>query len=127
MTDQKMPRILIAEDEKALAHALELKLTKAGFSVSIVVDGNDTLAALQKEHFDLLLLDLMMPNKDGFAVMAEMVAKKIHIPTVVFSNLGQTEDEKKAKELGAVDYWVKADISLMEVVNRIRKLLSMPV
>lgn len=122
-----MPKVLVAEDEKALARALELKLTKAGFSVSIVVDGNDALAALQREHFDILLLDLMMPNKDGFAVMAEMAAKNIHVPIVVLTNLGQTEDEKKAKELGAVDYWVKADISLMEVVNRIRKLLSMPV
>lgn len=119
-----MPKVLVAEDDKALARALELKLTKAGFEVSIVVDGNDALAALQKDHFDILLLDLMMPNKDGFAVMAEMAAKKIRLPVVVLSNLGQSEDERKAKELGAVDYWVKADISLMEVVNRIRKLLD---
>ncbi len=122
-----MPKVLVAEDEKALARALELKLTKAGFSVSIVVDGGSALTALQKEHFDILLLDIMMPNKDGFAVMSEMKAKKIHVPVVILSNLGQTEDERKAKELGAVDYWVKADISLMEVVNRIRKLLDMPV
>ena len=122
-----MPKVLVAEDEKALARALELKLTKAGFGVSIVADGNDALTALQKDHFDILLLDLMMPNKDGFAVMSEMKAMKIHIPVVVLSNLGQTEDEKKAKELGAVDYWVKADISLMEVVNRIKKLLDMTV
>lgn len=122
-----MAKILVAEDEKSLSHALELKLTNAGFEVKIVVDGDEAIATMQREHFDVLLLDLMMPNKDGFAVMTEMAAKKIHVPVVVLSNLGQTEDEKKAKELGAVDYWVKADISLMEVVNRIRKLLDMPV
>lgn len=121
----KQPRVLIAEDEKALANALELKLTNAGFGVVVAVDGEETLRRLSTEHFDLLLLDLIMPNKDGFAVLTELHEKKAKIPVVVLSNLGQTEDERRAKELGAVDYWVKADITLMDVVTRIKKLLDM--
>ncbi len=121
----KQPRVLIAEDEKALANALELKLTNAGFAVVVAVDGEETLRRLATEHFDLLLLDLIMPNKDGFAVLTELHEKKAKMPVVVLSNLGQTEDERRAKELGAVDYWVKADITLMDVVTRIKKLLDM--
>ncbi|MFZ2202458.1 MAG: response regulator [Microgenomates group bacterium] len=124
MIDQKMPRILIAEDEKALARVLELKLTKAGFAVMIAEDGEEASKLLANEHFDLLLLDLVMPKKDGFAVLSELAGKKATLPVVVLSNLGQTEDERKAKVLGAVDYWVKADISLVDVVNRIKKLLD---
>ncbi len=119
-----MPRILIAEDEKALARVLELKLTKAGFAVMIAEDGEEASKLLANEHFDLLLLDLVMPKKDGFAVLSELAGKKATLPVVVLSNLGQTEDERKAKVLGAVDYWVKADISLVDVVNRIKKLLD---
>lgn len=119
-----MPRILIAEDEKALARVLELKLTKAGFAVVIAEDGEEASRLLASESFDLVLLDLVMPKKDGFAVLSELALKKTTLPVVVLSNLGQTEDEKKAKELGAVDYWVKADISLVDVVNRIKKLLD---
>lgn len=119
-----MPRILIAEDEKALARVLELKLTKAGFAVVIAEDGEEASKLLASESFDLVLLDLVMPKKDGFAVLSELAGKKATLPVVVLSNLGQTEDEKKAKELGAVDYWVKADISLVDVVNRIKKLLD---
>lgn len=123
----KQPRILIVEDEKALARVLELKLTKAGFSVVLAEDGEVASRLLGSEQFDLLLLDLVMPKKDGFAVLSELAARKTGLPVVVLSNLGQTEDERKAKELGAVDYWVKADISLVDVVSRIRKLLDVSV
>lgn len=123
----KRPRILIAEDEKALARALELKLTNAGFEVTVVVDGEKAIALLSQERFDFLLLDLVMPRKDGFAVLSELAAKKIKVPTVVLSNLGQTEDENKAREMGALDYWIKSNISLAEVVRRIKKFLDLPV
>lgn len=119
-----MPKVLVAEDEKALSHALELKLTNAGFSVTVVSDGVETLETIEKDKYDILLLDLMMPIKDGFAVLKELSEKKIHTPVVVLSNLSQAEDEKKVRDLGAVDYWIKAEISLVEVVNRIKKLLD---
>lgn len=119
------PKILIAEDEKALARALELKLTNAGFLVTVSLDGKDALSRLENEHFDLLLLDLVMPNMDGFAVLSDLSTMKNHPLVVVLSNLGQDEDRAKVKELGAVDYWVKADTTLVDIVARIKKLLDL--
>lgn len=119
-----MMKILVAEDEKALSHALDLKLTSAGFAVTVAVDGEEALSLLEKEHFDLLLLDLVMPKKDGFVVLEALKARKTDMQVVVLSNLGQPEDEDRAKSLGAVDFWIKADIPLVEVVARIKKLLK---
>lgn len=117
-------RILVAEDEKALAQVLKLKLTMAGFAVVIAENGVVANKLLESEPFDLVLLDLVMPNKDGFAVLADLATKKNHPPVVVLSNLGQDEDRAKVRALGVVDYWVKADISLEDVVARIRTLLN---
>ncbi len=107
-----------------MSKALELKLINAGFEVTTSLDGKEALDRIEKEHFDLLLLDLVMPKTDGFAVLTALSARKSHPPVVVLSNLGQNEDQAKVKALGAVDYWVKADITLVEIVNRIKKLLD---
>lgn len=89
-------RILIAEDEKPMARALELKLTHEGFEAKAVFDGAAALEELEKSKYDLLLLDLMMPKMGGFEVLEQMKLKKIKIPVAVLSNLSQAEDEKKA-------------------------------
>lgn len=119
-----MKNILIAEDEKALANALSLKLTHAGFSVKVATDGSETLEMISKNKFDLILLDLVMPNLDGFAVLTEISARQSRVPVVVLSNLGQAEDEKRARELGAIDYWVKAQMSLVQIVAKIKNILG---
>lgn len=118
------PKILIAEDEIPLARALQLKFVSAGFAVEVAVDGEKTMEALEKGGFDVLLLDLVMPNKDGFVVLAELRQKQSKLPVVVLTNLSQEEDLKKAKELGAVDFWVKSDISLAEVIDKVKKLVG---
>ncbi len=117
-------KILIAEDDQPLAKALKLKLERAGFEVEAVSDGEEALAAIAKNGFSLVFLDIMMPRKDGFAVLAEMKAKKIKIPVVVLSNLGQEGDLKKATELGAVGYFIKSDTPIAEVVSRAKKILG---
>lgn len=112
-------KILIAEDEKALARALELKLTSAGFIISVAHDGEEALAKILAEKFDLVLLDLVMPKKDGFSVLENLKAKGNTTPVIVSSNLSQEEDFQKAKSLGAVDYFIKSDTPLSEIVNKI--------
>jgi len=116
-----MTKILIAEDDKFLASALRVKLTKAGFAVVVAVDGVETLAQAKAEKPNLIILDIIMPEKDGFAVLAELKADPDLrlIPVVVASNLGQAEDVQKGKELGAIDYIVKSDLSLDELVEKI--------
>src|SRR3989344_3373135 len=101
-------RVLIIEDERPLAHALELKLSHEGYETTIAGNGKEGCEKAVAEKFDLILLDLILPEMDGFAVLQELHAKKIKTPVIVLSNLGQDEDRKKAKELGVVDYLVKS-------------------
>lgn len=115
-------RILIIEDEKPMAKALELKLTKAGFAVKVVFNGQEALSELEKESYDLLLLDLLMPGVDGWEVLAKVQAKKMKV--MVLSNLSQQEDSTKAKAMGAIDFLVKSDITLEEVVKKVTAILK---
>ena len=119
MADKK--RILIAEDEKPLSHALELKLTFSGYDVTVVNNGDDALTTLAKDTFDLILLDIVMPGKNGFEVLEELKKKGNKIPVIMLSNLSQEEDVSKAKQLGAVDFFIKSDTPLAEIVAMVKK------
>ncbi|MDD5416178.1 MAG: response regulator [Candidatus Daviesbacteria bacterium] len=118
-----MKKILIVDDEKPLARVMSLKLNSAGYSTSTVFSGEEALAAVSKEHFDLIILDLMMTKKDGFYVLSELNKLGIKTPVVVASNLSQKEDVEKAKKLGVVDYLVKSDVTLVEMVDRVKQYI----
>ncbi|MBT3412714.1 MAG: response regulator [Candidatus Jacksonbacteria bacterium] len=122
MADKK--RILIVEDEKPMGHALELKLESEGFEVSTASNGVEALEVLEKETFNLVLLDLVMPKKDGFEVLTELKEKKNTTPVIVSSNLGQEEDFKKAEELGAVDYLIKSDSTLSQIIEKVKATIK---
>ena len=117
----KKIKILIAEDEKAIAGALNLKLNHEGFETKIAPNGIEAISDLQNDKFDLLVLDLIMPQLDGFAVLTEIKKKGIKIPTIVISNLSQPEDISRAKDLGAIDFLIKSDTPLAEIVGKIKK------
>lgn len=120
-----MFKILIAEDEAFMRRMLAMKLKKAGYETIEAVDGEEALTKL-KDGCDLVLLDIAMPEMDGFEVMEAMQkdGKMKKILVIVLSNLGQEEDIKKGKALGAKDYVVKTDISLSEVVEKVKKYLK---
>jgi DNA-binding response OmpR family regulator len=117
----KKLKILIAEDERAIAGALNLKLNHEGFDSMVAFNGREAMDKLQAEKFDLLILDLIMPQLDGFGVLAELKEKGIKIPVIVASNLSQSEDINKAKEMGATDFFVKSDTPVAEIVEKIKK------
>lgn len=121
-----MKKILIAEDDKFLANAYRLKLTKAGFDVQIVGDGAELLTTLETFVPDLILLDLVMPVMDGFSTLENLRSnpKYKSITVIVASNLGQKEDIDRATNLGATDFVVKSDISLNMLIEKINKLIS---
>jgi CheY-like chemotaxis protein len=122
---QTPKKVLIAEDEKAIARAMQFKLSHSGFDVKVVYDGLTALNTLQSdEKFDLLLLDLVMPKMDGFTVLQELKNKNIKIPIVVISNLSQAEDERRVKELNALEYFVKSNTTLAEIVSYIKQAIS---
>ena len=117
-------RILIIEDEKTLARALEIKLTLSGFEVKAVFNGEDGLSLLQKEPFDLILLDLIMPKMDGFGVLTALKAQKIETPVMVLSNLSQESDMKRTKEFGAKEFFIKSNTPIATIVERVIRLLN---
>jgi DNA-binding response OmpR family regulator len=116
-------KILIADDEKALAKALQLKLNHSGFETSTAFDGAEALEMLKKESFDLLLLDLVMPKMDGFQVLEEIAKLSKKPKVIVTSNLGQEEDAEKAKSKGAIHFFVKSDTPITEIVEYVRSAL----
>jgi len=117
-------KILVVEDEKAMARALEAKLMRFGYEVTIADNGDQALTLLKNNQYDLIILDLMMPKKNGFDVLEELRKRGNTIPVVISSNLGQENDIKTALELGAKDYFVKSDTPIAEIIQRIQKIFS---
>jgi len=113
--------VLIAEDEGALSGVLKSKLTRHGFVVEIAQDGVEAVEKMKALKPAIVLLDLIMPNKNGFQVLEEVKAdpELAMIPIIVFSNLNQEEDRERTKKLGAVDFWVKSDIAIADVIEKI--------
>ncbi len=124
--EKKIARILLAEDDKFLSIALGDKLAREGFFVIKALNGAEALAKIRLEKPDLILLDIIMPQKSGFEVLAEMKLDPLmkNIPVIVLSNLGQESDIKKAKALGARDYLVKSDVEMKTVVEKIKAELA---
>ncbi len=118
--------IIVAEDDKFLSKIYQVKLEKEGYKIVLAIDGEDTLEKIRFEKPALILLDIIMPKKSGIDVLAEMKKDPnlSDIPVIILTNLGQEEDKEKAMKYGAVDYIVKANISIEEVVAKIEKCIN---
>ena len=116
-------KILIIEDEKPAAKAMEIKLKKAGYEVKAVLNGDEGLKELEKGGYDLVILDILMPVIDGWSVLEEIKEKGMKVKVIIVSNLSQPEDKKRAMELGASDYMVKTDSTLANIVDRVQNFL----
>ncbi len=114
---KKSYRILVAEDEESLTNAFSIKLRAAGFQIDIARDGNEVIKMIKENKYDLILLDLLMPNKDGFEVLKELKLLKNPPEVIVLSNLSQEEDIEKTKDLGAIDFWIKSNFQLSQIVE----------
>lgn len=119
-------KVLIIEDDEQVSRVYVIKLKQENIETIVVKDGEDGLVKLVSEKPDLCLLDLMLPKKDGFWVLEEVLKKTElkKIPVVVLSNLGQEQDKERALNLGAREYLVKADVSIKDVVEKIKKYLK---
>ncbi|MBT3835069.1 response regulator [Candidatus Peribacteria bacterium] len=123
MSDKK--HILVVEDEKALSHALQIKLESEGYQVSISEDGKEASELIEQESFDLILLDVIMPRMDGFNFLMFLKGSgHTDTPVMVLSNLGQDEDIEKAKSLGATDYMVKANAPFAKIIESVKGILD---
>ncbi len=119
-------RVLLAEDDRFLRKAARAMLRRQGFTVLTAEDGEEALQLARAETPDLILLDLIMPKVQGFEVLKVLKSdpQTAAIPVVILSNLGQESDSKAAREMGALDYWVKANLALEELVQRVEQTFA---
>lgn len=117
--------VVIVEDEEILAKVLKEKLEKEKFNVSLAGDGDAAISLVNKVNPDIVILDLILPKKDGFEVLKELKsnARLKQIPVVVLSNLGQDQEIKRALSLGAADYLVKTQHPIKEVMEKVKEQL----
>ena len=112
-------RILVAEDERDLNRVIEKKLTSEGYSVDVCFDGAEALDFLILAKYDAVLLDIMMPEKDGYEVVQTMRKKGITTPVIFLTAKDTIEDKVRGLDLGANDYLVKP-FSFRELMARLR-------
>jgi two-component system alkaline phosphatase synthesis response regulator PhoP len=119
-------KILIIEDEELLAQMYEKKLTLEGFVCFIADNGDDGLKLAIEKKPDLILLDIMMPNKDGLSTLEDIrnIPELANVPVIMLTNLSENNYVAHAKSLGANDYIVKSNMDPSGVVEKIRKFLK---
>ncbi|MEX2052759.1 MAG: response regulator [Candidatus Paceibacterota bacterium] len=121
-----MKKILIVEDETILLKVLKDRFKADGWDVSTAEDGEEAVELMEKNSFDLVLLDLMLPKKDGFQVLKEVKGHTAlkSLPIIVLSNLGDDDDIKRALSLGASDYFVKTQHPIGEVIEKAKEFVQ---
>lgn len=119
-------KILIVEDDKFLRETLAKKFVAIGMKVEAGVDGKNGLDILKTFVPEIVILDLLLPDIDGFGFLTEMKKdpKFAGVPVIVLSNLDKPDDMQKAKGLGAKDFMVKSNFTLNEIVNRVKSTLG---
>jgi len=117
--------ILIVEDDEIILRSLYLTLHGEGFTIATAEDGQTAYEMTERMTPDLILLDLVLPKKNGFEYLREKQSnKKIDkIPVVVLSNLSGEENINRATDLGAIDYFVKSNTDLEVLVEKIRTII----
>ena len=118
-------KVLMIEDNPSLRKIYKNRLTLEGFDFIEATNGEEGLNKVKAEKPDLVLLDLILPKKNGFDVLIEMKRNKEtrNIPVIILSNLGQESDIKKGLALGAQEYLVKPEVTLSGVVDRIKECI----
>ncbi|MDO9231330.1 MAG: response regulator [bacterium] len=119
-------KILIIEDEETLQKALAQYLEEENFEVFGAMDGEKGIAMVKKEKPDLVLLDIILPKKDGFQVLEEIKQNEDtkNIPVILLTNLESIDDIQKAFDKGATTYLVKSEYKLEDIVKKINETLK---
>lgn len=121
-----MKKILIVEDERSLRDALVDKLKKSNYQVVSVKDGKEAYDLTQKESFNLIILDIILPKMDGFDFLKKTKTKldKIGTPVIVLTNLSDDDKVLKALEMGINSYLIKSNWKLEDIVSKINEILK---
>lgn len=121
-----MPKILIVEDDPMIAEIYSKKFGQAGFEATIAEDGRQVLKDVSKENFDVVLLDLVLPEMSGLDILTELKSGKYsrEMKVIIFSNLSEPGDKEKAFEKGADGYIAKTQFSPSDLVKEIQRMLG---
>ena len=119
-------KVLLVEDDPFLSNLLKVRLQKENVDVVLARDGEEALKKIDENKPGLVLLDLILPKKSGFEILEKTSVdpQLKDMPVIIISNLGQTSDIQRGKELGAVEYYVKAKISIDDLVGKVKNFLS---
>ena len=119
------PYVLVVEDDPFYFKIYQTKLAKEQIEAGLVGNGNEALEAVKKRLPGLILLDLIMPEKDGFETLAALKADPAtaQIPVIILSNLSQEEYIKKVMDMGAVEYLIKANTSMQSIIDKVKHYL----
>lgn len=126
MAEQNNIQILLVEDDTFLSNIYKTKFEMEGYAVTTAADGQEGLDLAKKKKPDVILLDILLPKKDGFTVLKELKADPgtKDTPVILLTNLGQKDDVDKGLELGAVDYLIKAHFKPSETVEKVKKAME---
>lgn len=126
MTNIKKNKVLLVEDEEMLAKMYQTKFQNEGYDIILAANGEAGLKIALENKPDIILLDIIMPKLDGFSVLKSLKdnSQTKNIPVILLSNLGQEEDIKKGKSMGAAGYLVKANLTPAEVVEKAKEYLK---
>lgn len=121
-----MTKILVAEDDKLISGSLCDALKAAGYEPTPAYDGEEAVAKAKEITPDLALLDIMMPKLDGISVLWELKANPAtaNMPVVVLTNIGDVDTISKIVEAGAVDYLLKSDQSVDDIIQKVKDVLA---
>ena len=121
-----MTKILLVEDDEVLSGMYKMKFQQEGYDISVAENGEKGLEQIKQEKPDLVLLDLILPQKDGYQVLEELRNDKDtkDIKVFILSNLGQNGEVKKGKEKGADDYFIKANMTPGQLVDQVKQKLQ---
>ena len=124
-----MMKILIVEDDAFIYEIIARELAKAGYEIKGAYDGEQALVLASAEKPDLILLDLLIPKKNGFEVLEALKANPelAKVPVIVLSNLGQQKDIDRAMNIGAATFLVKVNFTPQDVLAKIESVLKRPV
>jgi len=120
----KKNKILFVEDEKVLRDTLQEALENNKFEVEAAVNGDEALVFLKNNEYSLILLDIILPKKNGFEVLKEIKKTSPKTPVVLLTNLSGPNNVQKALDLGARNYLVKSEYRLDEIVDRVREIIE---
>lgn len=128
MQDKKRKKIiLIVEDDESMLEALTDKFESSGFDIISAKNGEEGLILAFEKHPDLILLDIVMPKLDGLSMLKKLKQDQwgAYAPVMILTNLSDSQKLAEALEIGVVEYVIKAEVKLSDIIYKVKRILGM--